>query len=55
MRIEFKIGERKENKKSKSIIKIGNAEIRLKGSKDLVTEIYECINKNILNEDRVIY
>ena len=53
MKIEIKIAERK--RKSKSSIKIGNAEIRLKGSKELVTEIYECINKNIVNEDRIIY
>ena len=55
MKVEFKIAERKENAKSKYVASLTTVEVKLKGNKDLINEIYECINKNIIDKDRIVY
>ena len=55
MRLEFKIAQRKKKSKSKYVVAITDVEVKLKGNKELINEIYECINKNIVNNDRLVF
>lgn len=55
MKLEFRIAQRKKNTKSKYTIAISDVEVKLKGNKDLINAIYECINRNIIDKDKIIY
>lgn len=55
MQMVFKIAERKGNKKSKYIAALTTVEVKLKGNKEIVKEIYNDIVKNVLNENRTVY
>lgn len=53
--MKFKIAQRKKNRKSKYVVAVTDVEIKLKGNKDLIEEIYSDIIKNVLNDDRMIH
>ena len=55
MKLEFQIAQRKKNTKSKNVVAITDVKVKLNGNKDLINEIYECINKNIVDNDRLIF
>ena len=55
MQMVFKIAERKKSKKTKYVAALTTVEVRLKGNKDIVDEIYNDIVENILNEGRIVY
>lgn len=55
MELKFKIAERKKNEKSKYVAALTTVEVKLKGNKDVVNEIYNDIMKNVLNENRIVY
>ena len=55
MKLEFKVAQRKKNSKSKYVVAITDVEVKLKGNKELINEIYECINKHIIDKDKIIF